>query len=44
MPLWQITWSAFTSEGYQLKQMDEKDIVWNEADMTTTELINENSR
>ncbi len=25
-----ITWSAFTAEGYQLKQIDEKDITWNE--------------
>jgi len=24
-----ITWSAYTAEGYQLKQMEEKDIVWN---------------
>ena len=23
-----ITWSSFTAEGYQLKQMDEKDIKW----------------
>ena len=28
-----ITWSAFTAEGYQLKQMDEKDIEWNEVNM-----------
>ncbi len=26
-----ITWSAFTAEGYQLKQVDEKDVVWKEA-------------
>lgn len=25
-----ITWSAFTAEGYQLQQVAEKDIVWNE--------------
>jgi hypothetical protein len=25
-----ITWSAFTADGYQLRQMEEKDIVWNE--------------
>lgn len=25
-----ITWSSFTAEGYQLQQMDEKEIVWNE--------------
>lgn len=36
-----ISWSAFTAEGYQLKQMDEKDIVWNEADMATTEVMTE---
>ena len=28
-----ITWSAFTAEGYQLKQMEEKDIVWNEVSL-----------
>jgi len=25
-----ITWSVFTADGYQLKQMEEKDISWNE--------------
>jgi hypothetical protein len=36
-----ITWSAFTAEGYQLKQMDEKDITWNEMSMATTEQLSE---
>jgi hypothetical protein len=36
-----ISWSAFTAEGYQLKQMEEKDIVWNEVDMATTEVLTE---
>lgn len=36
-----ITWSAFTSEGYQLKQIDEKDIVWNEVSMANEEELNE---
>jgi hypothetical protein len=31
-----ITWSAFTADGYQLKQMLEKDIVWNEVSATET--------
>jgi hypothetical protein len=30
-----ITWSSFTAEGYQLKQMDEKDIVWTETTMAS---------
>ncbi len=34
-----ITWSAFTSEGYQLKQINEKDIVWNEVEMAVTEKL-----
>lgn len=25
-----VTWSVFTAEGYQMKQVDEKDIDWNE--------------
>ncbi len=29
-----ITWSAFTADGYSLKQMDEKDIDWKEVDPT----------
>jgi hypothetical protein len=34
-----ITWSAYTAEGYQLMQLDEKDITWNEVDPSTlTEL------
>jgi hypothetical protein len=36
-----ITWSAFTAEGYQLKQMDEKDITWNEVGMATQEQLTE---
>lgn len=32
-----ITWSAFTAEGYQLKQIEEKDIVWNEVSRATAE-------
>ncbi|HMK27562.1 MAG TPA: hypothetical protein VK483_16130 [Chitinophagaceae bacterium] len=36
-----ITWSAFTAEGYQLKQKDEKEIEWNETSMTTTEVVTE---
>ena len=34
-----ITWSAFTAEGYQLKQVDEKDIVWNEAGTAIAEKL-----
>lgn len=36
-----ITWSAFTAEGYQLKQIQEKEIVWNEVSNTVTESLNE---
>jgi hypothetical protein len=36
-----ISWSAFTAEGYQLKQIDEKDIVWNETGIATTEQLAE---
>ncbi len=36
-----ITWSAFTAEGYQLKQTDEKDIVWNEVSTATAEELTE---
>jgi hypothetical protein len=36
-----VTWSAFTAEGYQMKQMDEKDISWNEAGMATNEVLTE---
>ena len=34
-----ITWSAFTAEGYQLKQMNEKDIVWKEIGMAVAEKL-----
>lgn len=34
-----ITWSAFTAEGYQLKQINEKDIVWNEVSLAVTEKL-----
>lgn len=34
-----LTWSVFTSEGYQLKQMDEKDIVWNEISSSATDKL-----
>jgi hypothetical protein len=36
-----ITWSAFTSEGYQLKQIGEQEIVWNEVSNTIAESLNE---
>ncbi len=36
-----ITWSAFTAEGYQLKQVEEKDIMWNEVSMATAEQLTE---
>ena len=36
-----ITWSAFTAEGYQLQQLDEKNIVWNEVSTATTETLTE---
>lgn len=32
-----ITWSAFTSEGYQLKQINEKDITWTEVNFSSEE-------
>ena len=32
LSLSKVTWSSFTAEGYQLMQLDEKDIVWNEVD------------
>jgi hypothetical protein len=32
-----ITWSSFTAEGYQLKQIDEKDISWNEVSLAIVE-------
>ena len=34
-----ITWSAFTAEGYQLKQLNEKDIVWKEIGMAVAEKL-----
>ncbi len=34
-----ITWSAFTAEGYQLKQINEKDIVWKEIGMAVAEKL-----
>lgn len=36
-----ITWSAFTAEGYQLKQIQENEIVWNEVGNAVTESLNE---
>jgi hypothetical protein len=36
-----LTWSAFTAEGYQLKQTEEKDIVWNEVSMAATDDLTE---
>lgn len=34
-----ITWSTFTADGYQLRQMDEKDMVWEEVSAAYTEAI-----
>ena len=34
-----ITWSAFTAEGYQLQQVNESDIVWNEIEQTDAERL-----
>jgi hypothetical protein len=34
-----ITWSAFTAEGYQLQQADEKNILWKEIDTTASETL-----
>jgi hypothetical protein len=36
-----ITWSAFTSEGYQLKQINEKDIDWKEISMAVAEKLSD---
>ncbi len=36
-----ITWSAFTAEGYQLKQKEEKDIQWEEVSMAMQETLTE---
>lgn len=35
-----ITWSAFTAEGYQLKQVDEKSLEWKETGAAATESLN----
>lgn len=37
-----ITWSTFTAEGYQLTQINEKDIAWNEISMAVAEKLSEN--
>jgi hypothetical protein len=34
-----VTWSAFTAEGYQLQQIDEKDIQWTEISETSIEKV-----
>ncbi|MCC7400858.1 MAG: hypothetical protein IT214_05175 [Chitinophagaceae bacterium] len=34
-----VTWSAFTAEGYQLKQMEGKDILWKEMDLYSQEKL-----
>ncbi|MBL7745411.1 MAG: hypothetical protein JNN00_18215 [Chitinophagaceae bacterium] len=34
-----VTWSAFTAEGYQLQQMEEKDITWTNVNDETVEKI-----
>ena len=34
-----ITWSAFTAEGYQLQQMDEKNIAWTEVATASAEVL-----
>ncbi|OSZ80217.1 hypothetical protein CAP36_02900 [Chitinophagaceae bacterium IBVUCB2] len=36
-----VAWSVFTAEGYQLKQINEKDIVWNEVSSAATEQLTE---
>lgn len=36
-----VTWSAFTSEGYQLKQIDQKDITWTEVSDSQQEKLTE---
>ncbi len=35
-----VSWSAFTSEGYQIKQIDETDIKWNEIDISLLTAMN----
>lgn len=34
-----LTWSAFTAEGYQLKQMEEKDVKWQEMGVAATDVL-----
>ncbi len=34
-----ITWSAFTAEGYQLKQVNENDIQWKEVSLSETSVL-----
>ncbi|HVZ96338.1 MAG TPA: hypothetical protein VG847_05650, partial [Chitinophagaceae bacterium] len=34
-----ITWSAFTADGYQLQQIDEKNILWKEIDTAAAETL-----
>jgi hypothetical protein len=36
-----ITWSAFTADGYQLKQISQKEIQWNEVSAAATESLTE---
>ena len=36
-----ITWSSFTAEGYQLKEINENDIVWKEVSATILEKFSE---
>jgi hypothetical protein len=36
-----ISWSSFTAEGYQLKQIQEKDINWKEIEQAVAESLNE---
>ena len=39
LSLTKITWSSFTANGYQLMQLDEKDIEWKEVDMALTSAL-----
>jgi hypothetical protein len=36
-----VTWSVFTAEGYQLKQVNEKDITWTEVSVAQKEKLTE---
>lgn len=36
-----LTWSAFTAEGYQLKQIDAKEESWTEIALASTEILNQ---